>query len=265
MTSTNRQLRWTLIGFAGLALVALLLLTLAADDTEDWFSWTIQPSLSAAALGAFYGAALVLFIAGVRAPEGVTVRQIAPPVLAIATTLLAVTLIHLEKFDLDSVFGVFWLCAYVVAPPLILVGIWRGRKAAGTRPEGPELPPALSLALAMEGVALALTSAMLLFSPETANDLWPWQLTPLVARAFGAFTFGVALVALIVARDGVIGAMGIAAAYATLGALQLLVVGIHAGDLGDREVATAIYVAFWGAVLVTGVYGLSSAARALSR
>lgn len=265
MTSTDRQLRWTMIGFAGLALVALLLLTLGAEHTDDWFSWTIQPPLSAAALGGFYGAALVLFVAGARAPAAVAARQIAPPVLAIATTLLAVTLIHLEKFDLDSVFGVFWLCAYVVAPPLVLIGIWRARGEASTPPDGPALPASLSMAIALQGVVMAVASALLLFAPETANDLWPWQLTPLVARALGAFTFGVALVALIVARDGVIGSTGIAVAYATLGALQLLAVAVHNDHLGDTDVVTVLYLAFWAAVLATGLYGVSRAARALSR
>ena len=54
MNGLTPPLRWTLLGFAGLALIAGFLLFLGASDTEKWFSWTIEPPLSAAALGAFY-------------------------------------------------------------------------------------------------------------------------------------------------------------------------------------------------------------------
>lgn len=264
MRSPNPVLRYSFAGFAGLAAVALGLLMLGADNTDDWFSWTIQPPLSAAALGAFYGAALILFMAGARAPGAVAVaaRQIAPPVLVIATTLLVVTLVHLDKFEMDSVFGVFWLCAYIVAPPLVLWGILGERDVlAGSLP-GTALPRSLRIALGSEGAIMVAASGVLLFAPETAADLWPWQLTPLVGRAFGAFTLGVGMVALIVARDRVLGATGIALAYAALGALQLLVVALHSADLGDDSVATAVYLSFCGLVLGTGLYGVRSASRA---
>ena len=47
------------------------------------------------------------------------------PVTAIAVLLLAATLIHLDKFDLDSLFGWFWLVVYCACPLLLAVLIWR--------------------------------------------------------------------------------------------------------------------------------------------
>ena len=52
------SLRSILRVFAGLALIAGVLLFAGADDTDEWFSWTIQPPLTAATLGAFYWARL---------------------------------------------------------------------------------------------------------------------------------------------------------------------------------------------------------------
>lgn len=257
-------LRFTLLGFAGLAFVAFLLLGIGAEDTEDWFSWTIEPPLSAAALASFYGPALALFVSGVTAPGPVTVRQIAPTVLIIATTLLIVTLIHLDRFHMDSLFGVFWLCAYIVAPPLLLAGTLRERRS-GQSIQGSRLPPVLRWLLAAEGVVMLGIAALLLVAPESAADVWPWALTPLVARAFGAFTLGVGVLAAIISWDGEVGAPGIVVAYAALGAFQLLAVALHSGDLGDDSTATTIYVAFLGLVLATGLYGLWSASRSLTR
>ena len=54
------QLRALLAGFAGLALIAGFLLFPLAEETDRFFSWTIQPPLTAAFLGAAYWAAFVL-------------------------------------------------------------------------------------------------------------------------------------------------------------------------------------------------------------
>ena len=52
----------------------------------------------------------------------------------IAVLLLVITLIHLDRFDLNSLFGVFWLCAYVLVPLLLA---WALARPA----ERPQLSP----------------------------------------------------------------------------------------------------------------------------
>jgi hypothetical protein len=259
-------LRLTLYGFAGLALIAGLLLFIGAEDTEDWFSWTIAPPLSASALGAFYWSAFVLLLTGARAPSWRAARPIVQPVLVIATVLLVVTLVHLDRFDLDSLFGLFWLCAYIAAPLLLIRGIaLQRRRPDGDAPALP-LPTALRAGIALQGGILAGLGVLMLLAPDAATDIWPWPLTPLVCRALGAFVLGVGLVALMVARDGrVVQVAGLAGAYAVLGALQLLAVAMHEPDLGGDDLATGIYLGFCGLIAASGVYGLSIAARASAR
>ena len=265
-------LRWTLVAFAGLALTAGGLLTFGASGTDDWFSWTIEPPLTAAALGAFYWGAFVLLAAAASARGWDGARPIVLPVLAIAIALLVITLIHLDKFDMDSVFGVFWLCAYIAAPLLLVAGIalerrrsGSGRRQAPSAAEPRSLGRPLRAALALEGVAMLTAAAVMLLAPDTAADLWPWALTPLTSRALGAFVLGVALVALFVARESRIELFReTALALTVLAALQLLAVAIHGGDLGDDDVATALYVGFWAVLLATGAYALASASRAFS-
>ena len=265
MNGLTPLLRWTLLGFAGLALIAGFLLFLGASDTEKWFSWTIEPPLSAAALGAFYWSAFALLLTGARASGWAAVRPIVVPVLVIAVVLLVVTLVHLDRFDLDSLTGVFWLCAYIVAPPLLAYGILRQRRAGSGSGAGLPLPTGLRAVLAAEGAVMLGAAAVMLLAPDTAIEVWPWALTPLVSRALGAFILGVALVALIVVRENrLVLFAGTAVAYAALGALQLLAVALHESDLGGDGLASGLYLAFLAAILATGIYG-SIAARAFSR
>jgi hypothetical protein len=103
--------------------------------------------------------------------------------------------------------------------------------------------------------------ALLLIAPGTAEDVWPWALSPLTSRAIGSFVLGIGLAALIAARDDdPVSFRGAALAYTVLGLLELLALLIHTADPGDDEPATAVYVAFWSLVTLTGGYGLSAAA-----
>ena len=109
MRPLTPRLRLTLEVFAGLALIAGALLFLGATRTDAWWSWTIVPPLTAATLGAFYWAAFVLILSAARSRTWARARPAVYPVAVIAVLLLVITLIHLDRFDLDSLFGVFWV------------------------------------------------------------------------------------------------------------------------------------------------------------
>jgi hypothetical protein len=266
MRATTPRLKIIFLVFAGLALIAGALLFIGATRTDAWWSWTIAPPLTAATLGAFYWAAFVLILTAARSDAWAEARPAAIPVAVIAVLLLVVTLIHLDRFDLDSLFGVFWLVTYILVPPLFAWALAdQLRKTGDHERRGRRLPGALRGALVVEGVAMLAAGALLLVGPGAGDDVWPWPLSPLTSRAIGAFLFGVGLAALIAARDDdPLSFRGAALAYTALGLLELLALLIHSPDLGDDDLATALYVAFWSLVAVTGAYGLS-AARASSR
>jgi hypothetical protein len=180
--------------------------------------------------------------------------------------LLVVTLYHLDRFDLDSLFGVFWLVAYALVPPLLVWALADQVRAPGddARPTQ-RLPRRLRALLIFEGVAMLVAGAVLLFSAGLADDLWPWALSPLTSRAIGAFFSGVGLTALIAVRDDdPVSFRGAALAYTVLGLLELLALVLHTPDLEGDHFDTAIYVMSWSLVILTGGYGLR-AARASSR
>jgi len=262
-TELTRELRATLMLFAGLALVAGFLLFPLAEETERFFSWTIQPPLTAAFMGAAYWAAFVLIGWTARAGTWEVARPTLVPVTAIAVLLLAATLLHLDKFDFDSIFGWFWLVVYCVVPPALAVLVWRqlrGRSEPG--PGGRAIPPPLRALLALQALVMGVIGAVMFIEPSTADDLWPWALTPLTARAVSAFLIGfAAAAAYAVAENRAERFAGAAYSYATLGALELLAAAVFSADF-DGGARTAAYVAFVAGVLVAGVAGSLTVRRA---
>lgn len=266
MRPVTPRLRLTLEVFAGLALIAGALLFLGATRTDAWWSWTIQPPLTAATLGAFYWAAFVLILMAARSQTWARARPAVYPVAVIAALLLLITLIHIDRFDLNSLFGVFWVVAYALVPVLLAWTLLEQRGIPGEdRRGGQRLPKLLRRLLIIEGVVMLVAGILLLVAPGVADGIWPWALSPLTSRAIGSFLFGIGLAALFAVRDDdPLSFRGAALAYTVLGLLELLALNLHTPDLGDRPPATTLYAAFWVAVVLTGVYGLS-AARASAR
>ncbi|MGZ5309475.1 MAG: hypothetical protein ACXWW8_06460 [Solirubrobacterales bacterium] len=267
----TRPLRITLALFAGLAFVAGIELFLLSSRTDDYFSWTIAPPLTAAFMGGLYWAACVLFVWASRQELWSRARIAVYPAFTIATVLLAVTLIHLDKFDLDSVYGWFWLVVYAIAPPIVAYLVWMQLREPGGEPAGGvPLPAAFRALVALQALVMLAIGVALLVAPSDAGDIWPWALTPLTARAEAALIAGVGLAAAIAARDDdARGFAGPAIAYVALGALELIALLRYDGQLDGDHLANTVYVGFLVTVLLAGLYGLllsrSSAAVAASR
>ena len=263
MTETISGLRWFFRVSAVLAAIAGIQLVIGASETDRFFSWTIEPPLTAAFMGAAYWAACVLLTWAARQRTWARARVALPPVLTIAVLLLVATLIHLERFHHD-LYGRFWVAVYVIVPPLLAYLIWaqtRGPRTAAVS-ESP-LSGWLRLVLAVQGTALLAFGALLFIDPASFDSIWLWPVTPLTGRAIGAFIcgFGVAAWFAIRAND-LISLGGPALAWGALGGLELLAVALQGGDLTASGLATAAYLAFFASVLVVGAYGALAARRA---
>jgi hypothetical protein len=252
----TRELRALLWAFAALAFSAGLLLYVLSGNTGDTFSWTIKPSLTAAFLGAAYWAACVLFAWSALQSLWVQARPFVLPVAVIALLLLTATLLHDDKLHKD-LFGRFWVAAYLLVPPFLAATLWVQRRAP--RVAGPPreaLSALLRALLVVQGVVLAGVGIALFASPGTSDSLWPWQLTPLTARAIGAFLVGFGAAALQGAYENDIRRLaGSAYAYATLGLLELVAVLRYPDALDGSGTRGIVYVAVAGLVLGTGLAG----------
>jgi uncharacterized integral membrane protein len=139
--------RVLLVAFICLTLVATNQLFVLARRTATLFSWTIQPPLSAAFLGASYAAGCVLSVLALRSRSWRDARTPLVTVLVFAVLTLVATLLHLDRFHfhapgLAAVDAAWvWLVVYLMVPVALLDPRWVLPRVA-VRGFGAELPPA---------------------------------------------------------------------------------------------------------------------------
>jgi hypothetical protein len=110
-------MRVVLVIFLALAGLAFILLYLRSGHTAREFAWTIKPEITAAFLGAGYGAGCVLVAASLRRRPWAEVRVGIAIVLVFSTMILVATLLHLERFHFGAASGgIARLAAWVSWP-----------------------------------------------------------------------------------------------------------------------------------------------------
>lgn len=261
MTATDQArpsagLRWFFGVSAVLAAVAGFQLFVGATETDRFFSWTIDPPLTASFLGAAYWAAMVLLAWAAGQRSWARARTALPAVFTIAVLLLIATAIHLDRFHHD-LFGRFWEAVYVVVVPLLVYLTWSQVRRSGPAGDGDRpLPGWLRAVLCVQALVMLALGAALFVAPIGASSLWPWPLTPLTGRAVGAFLVGFGAAAAVAVVENELGRLyGAALAYATLGALELAAAAFHGEDFTAPAMGVAVYVAACASVLAVGLYG----------
>jgi len=178
-------------------------------NTADHWSWTIKPDLTPIFLGAGYGAGayffLRTFLAKTWPPSSAGVFGAA----FFATLMLIATLIHWDKFNhgdaptLAAIAFYGWVIVYIVSPFAVMALWWANRRTDSGEPApGEPLVPARALLAArLFGIGAIGAAVVFFVFPDTAIDLWPWQLTPLTSRVLGSFTAQVGAGALLLSSD----------------------------------------------------------------
>jgi hypothetical protein len=260
-------LRLGLLAIAGVIVWLGLSLFAFPADTDRLFAWTIEPPLTAAFLGASYWASTALAVTCAIERDWARGRAFAAPYLIAGVVLLAVTLVHIDRFHMDDVTGWAWLMLYAVFPPSVLVLLARQLRAPGGDPARMSpIPAAALVVLALQGAVMVALGAALVVVPEEVGSLWPWPLTPLTGRAVGTFVLAQGVLVLSVCRerdwDRVRPAM---LQYLLLGALHLIALARFSGTPDWDRPSAWIYLAFVLGILATGAYGARSALTARRR
>ena len=229
-----------------------------STETERLFAWTINPPLTAAFLGANYFAAF--FLALLAARERIWAHAaIAYAVSVVFTTVtLAATLLHLDRFNFDNANGWLWTIVYVTVPPyLVLVGL-RQLRVPGDDPPRTAPIPGWLVGLVSAQAVIALAVGVLLFAwPSTADELWPWPLTPLTSRTVAAWSLALAAGLAFTAWQRDWARVRIATpTYVAIPVLQLVALLRFSDTVSGSDPQLWAYVAYLGGVLVLGVYGL---------
>lgn len=111
--------------------------------------------------------------------------------------LLVVTIGYWSEFTNDGV-PYPWLISYIVDPVLgcaLIVALRLWSNASPPRYRG------VGLVLLVEAAAFCVLGVVLLAAPNAAIDAWPWHLTAILARTYGAIFVALALGALLAARE----------------------------------------------------------------
>jgi hypothetical protein len=264
-------MRVILLIAAGLVFLAGFQLFVFTERTSTYFAWTIATPLAAAFLGAGYWASFGIEALAGRQRAWANARIAVPTVLVFTVLTLVATLLHLDKFHLGSEFSAptravtwAWIGIYALVPLLMLI-IWvvQARRPGTDPPRTAPLPAWLSALLAAQAVLLLGTGVALFALPGDAASAWPWPLTPLLARATGAWliSLGVAAAHALLERDAR-RLRPAAVGYLLLVVFQVIALARYPDQFDWPGAPAVIYVVVLGSMLVAGAAGL---ARGLPR
>lgn len=201
VSAAVRIFMWAAAVFVASAGTSLYFLS---ESTHLYFAWTIKPPVTASFLGGGYLAVTTALVFGLRQTDWARMRIGVAVVATGLVSILVATLLHLDKFHLHSevwsagFWAWSWLFLYIIlVPGLVITLRAQGRRQATPPSAQAALPTWMRLSLLSLGVAMLAMGAVLFAVPGTAEQLWPWTLTPLTARMVGSFylAFGVSLLA----------------------------------------------------------------------
>ena len=269
VTPLTVGMRRLLIVSGGLVFITAIQLFLLSEQTEVFFAWTVLPPLTAASLGAAYAASCILEWLAARERVWARARVAVPAVLVFTTLTLVATLLHLDRFHLDSPALVTratawaWLAIYAVVPPVMAVLLARQLRIGGADPPRTvRLAPAVRGILGLQGGIMLGMGIVLFVAPQATAPAWPWLLTPLTARATGAWLVGLGVAAVhVVVEDDPTRVRPAMAGFAALGALQLVALARYPGSVDWTGPSVWVHVAFLLSLLGIGVVGWRSSSR----
>jgi hypothetical protein len=257
-------MKWLLLAASILVFLAGIQLFILTENTDRYFAWTIDPPLTAAALGGAYWASSVMELSASRQPTWARARVALPAVLVFTTLTLVATLLHLDRFHLGNGFAAStqlvtwgWIAVYALVPALMSILLVHQLRAAGmVEPRQNPLPPWLRVVLGLHAVVLLTFGSVLFVAPSSTMSLWPWTLTPLTARAIGAWLVSLGLAAAQANAENDWGRVAVAThTYVLLGILEFVALMRYPSSVDWAQPAAAIYVLFLASVLLVGIYG----------
>jgi hypothetical protein len=259
--------------FVVLTALATNQLYVLSAHTDAYFAWTIRPALTAAFLGAGYGAGCLMVVLALRSHAWAHARVPVITVLVFATLTLVATVLHHDRFHFSAPGAVarfaawFWLAVYVVVPVALTVLAVRQQRAPGNDPlKRHPAPRWLIAAFVAQGLLMLAVGVALFVRPSTARTLWPWTLTPLTARIVAAWliAFGVAAVLGLWERDLERLEIG-AIAYTLFGVLELGALIRFWDEVRWGSAAATVYLILMITVVPVGAAGWLAAVRGRRR
>jgi hypothetical protein len=225
------------------ALPAFVNLMSIPDRTERWFVWTVKPDANARALGVMYGSACLLGLFGYAARTWLRQRATFVVVAPFAVAATIVTLVTLKPFRAHPWYELaYWLLMYSILFVLVpLTFVVNERAEGGRLPVEAPFAAAARAGVAALGALLLVAGIGLLFELSYATRLWPFAITPLVARILGVWLGCLGLAHLWAAWDGDrLRGRALLLSMPPTGALLTLVPLLHRDELRDRPAGALV-------------------------
>jgi hypothetical protein len=191
-------------------------------------------------------------------------RAAVPAVFIFTALTFAATILHIDRFHLgaanppETVFLTYvWLTVYAVVPPVLLILLFlQLRVPGGDPPPQVAIHPAARGLIAVQATIMVALGVMLFFAPQASLEMWPWRLTPLTARAIGAWLLGLGIAAAQVTLENEwLRARPVTASCITFAVLQFVALARYPATLAWDGPAAWLYVVFLVSLLAVGGYG----------
>jgi hypothetical protein len=234
--------------------VAFALLYFFPDDTRHWFAWDVQPTITPLIMGAGYMAGAYFFVRVARATRWHRIHVGFLPVTAFTLFMAIGTFNHLDRFATAHVAFWIWVGLYVVTPVLVPLAWWLNRVTDPGTPEPgePPLPGFVRPLLLAAGTVQSAVALVLLLSPSTMIEHWPWHLTPLTAQTLGGWFALPGVTALMMGLDGRWTAIRITLESQLIGLALILLGTLRAWEEVDTSNSLAyVFVAGIAALFVS--------------
>jgi hypothetical protein len=239
-------------------LVAFVLLYFFPASTKDYFAWEIHPDMTAMIMGAGYIAGAYFFTRVVLEQQFHRIHVGFLPVTSFTIFMAIASFANLERFITEHVAFWIWMGLYVTTPILVpLAWVVNRRTDPGTpEPGESRLGRGVRGALLGAGAAQTAVALVLLVSPSTMIDVWPWALTPLTAQTLGGWFALPGITAIMMGLDGRPSAIHITLQSQVIGLALILLAAARDWDSFDTSNELSY-------VFVLGLGGLLAALLAL--
>jgi peptidoglycan/LPS O-acetylase OafA/YrhL len=170
-------------------MLAVLVLYLNPDATDQNFAWTIKPRMMAMAIGAGYLMGAYFFARVLTARRWHRVAAGFLPITAFTIGMALATILHWDRFHAGQWPALAWASVYALTPFLVPV-IWRLNQRTDPRvPEANDVvvPKAVRRLGAIAGASMVVGGVLAFVQPELVIRVWPWSLTPLTARVLAGW------------------------------------------------------------------------------
>jgi hypothetical protein len=191
-------------GFVILILaLAVWVLYLHPDETDQAFAWTIKPRMTALALGAGYAMGAYFFARVLTSTRWHRAALGFMPITAFTIAMLLATLLHWDRFHHGTFSFALWVVIYAITPLLVPLTWLRNRSTdpGTTEPHDLFVPRWVRRAAGLAGLAVTLFAVLVFVLPDLAIRSWPWQLTPLTARVFAGWMLLPGIGGLVLSRE----------------------------------------------------------------